>query len=52
MKSGADLLLAEPADHVSETEFTEQIKAAADNGLGVVGRPSIDRCVAALLRKS
>jgi SAM-dependent methyltransferase len=52
MKSGADLLLAEPAGHVSEAEFTEQIKAAADNGLTVFGRPSIDRCIAALLRKS
>jgi SAM-dependent methyltransferase len=52
MKSGADLLLAEPAGHVSEAEFAEQIKVAAHNGLGVFARPSIDRCVAALLRKS
>jgi len=52
MKSGADLLLAEPAGHVSEAEFAEQIKAAAHNDLGVFERPSIDRCVAALLRKS
>jgi hypothetical protein len=52
MKSGADLLLAEPTDHVSEVEFTEQMKAAADNGLRVFRRPSIDRCIAALLRKS
>ena len=52
MKSGADLLLAEPAGHVSEAEFTEQIKAATDNGLRVFGRPSIERSIAALLRKS
>ena len=52
MKSRADLLVAEPAGHVSQAEFAEQIKAAADNGLVVCGRPSIDRCAAALLRKS
>jgi SAM-dependent methyltransferase len=52
MKSGADLLLAEPAGHVSEAEFAEQIKAAADNGLRVVDQPLIHRCIAALLRKS
>lgn len=52
MKSGTDLLLAEPAGHVSEAEFAEQIKVAADNGLRVVGQPSIHRCTAALLRKS
>ena len=52
MKSGAHLLLAEPAGHVSETEFAGQIKAAADNGLRVFDQPSIHRCIAALLRKS
>jgi len=52
MRSGGDLLLAEPSGHVSEAEFGEQIKAAAHSGLGVFERPSIDRCVAALLRKS
>ena len=52
MKSGAHLLLAEPVGHVSEAEFAEQIKATADNGLRVFGRPSIERCIAALLRKS
>jgi SAM-dependent methyltransferase len=52
MRSGADLLLAEPAGHVREAEFAEQIKTAADEGLKVFNRPSINRCIAALLRKS
>lgn len=52
MKPGADLLLAEPAGHVSEVEFAEQIDAAADSGLKVLARPSIARCIAALLRKT
>ena len=52
MKSGAHLLLAEPVGHVSEAEFAEQIKAAADSGLRVFDRPSIGRCITALLRKS
>jgi ubiquinone/menaquinone biosynthesis C-methylase UbiE len=52
MKSGAHLLLAEPAGHVSEAEFAEQIKAAANSGLRVFDRPSIRRCIAAILRKS
>lgn len=52
MKSGADLLLAEPAGHVGEADFAAEIKAAADNGLGVIDRPPIGRCVTALLRKS
>ena len=52
MKSGAHLLLAEPVGHVSEAEFAEQIKAAADSGLRVFDRPSIGRWITALLRKS
>jgi len=52
MKPGATLLLAEPAGHVSEAEFAEQIKAAGDAGLGLIERPNIKRCTAALLRKS
>jgi len=52
MKSGADMLLAEPAGHVGEAEFAEQIEAAAHHGLSVLDRPPINRCVAALLRKS
>ena len=52
MKSGADLLLCEPAGHVGEAEFAEQIKAAAENGLRVLDQPVIDRCIAARLQKS
>ncbi|MCA6108959.1 class I SAM-dependent methyltransferase [Bradyrhizobium cenepequi] len=52
MKSGADLLLAEPVGHVSEAEFAEQIGAAADDGLKALSRPSINHCIAALLRKA
>lgn len=52
MKSGAFLLLAEPAGHVSEAEFTDELNAATSNGLSVAGRPSIKGFTAALLRKS
>jgi SAM-dependent methyltransferase len=51
MKRGATLLLAEPAGHVSEAEFTEQRAAAAANGLKLLSRPSLSRCIAALLQK-
>lgn len=51
MKPGATVLLAEPAGHVSETEFAEEIAAAAENGLKVIDRPSLNRCNAALLQK-
>lgn len=52
MKSGANLLLAEPAGHVNEAEFAKQLAAAAENGLRIFDRPSIGRCAAALLQKS
>jgi ubiquinone/menaquinone biosynthesis C-methylase UbiE len=52
MKPGAELLLAEPAGHVSEAEFADEIKAAADSGLKVIARPSIASSSAALLRKT
>lgn len=52
MKSGANLLLAEPAGHVNEAEFAKQLAAAAENGLRVIDRPSMGRCTAALLQKS
>ena len=51
MKPGAGLLLVEPAGHVSEAEFAEEIKAAADSGLSVSDQPSIRRSMTALLRK-
>lgn len=51
MKKGASLLLAEPDGHVGEAEFAGELSAAAASGLKVVDRPSIKRCVAALLEK-
>jgi tRNA A58 N-methylase Trm61 len=52
MKPGATLLLAEPAGHVDETEFAEELSAAAQVGLTLIRHPSIHRFRAALLRKS
>ncbi len=52
MKTGASLLLAEPAGHIGEAEFAEEIAAAAGAGLTVIDRPSVKGSVAALLRKS
>ena len=43
MKSGANLLLAEPAGHVREAEFAKQLAAAAENGMRVIDHPSIGR---------
>lgn len=51
MKSGAALLLAEPAGHVSEAEFNEQLAAATAHDLKVANRLSVKRCHSALLQK-
>ncbi len=51
MKPAARLLLMEPAGHVSEMEFAEQLKAAAANGLKITERLPMRRCQAALLQK-
>ncbi len=52
MKPGATLLLAEPAGHVKEDLFADELKAATDAGFTVIERPSIRRSLAAVLRKS
>jgi SAM-dependent methyltransferase len=52
MKPGATLLLAEPAGHVGEKEFADELAASADNGLKLIARPTFNRCMAALLEKS
>jgi ubiquinone/menaquinone biosynthesis C-methylase UbiE len=52
LKPGATLLLAEPAGHVDDAEFAEELAAAARAGLAVVSNPPIDKCRTALLRKS
>jgi SAM-dependent methyltransferase len=51
MKIGAALLLAEPAGHVSDEEFNEELAAAEAQGLKVKNRFSLSRCNAALLQK-
>jgi ubiquinone/menaquinone biosynthesis C-methylase UbiE len=52
MKPGASLLLAEPAGHVSEDDFANELALAAEAGLVTTGRPSISRSQAAVLKKS
>ncbi|PKR88959.1 methyltransferase type 11 [Pleomorphomonas diazotrophica] len=51
MKSGATLLLAEPAGHVSEALFAEECAAAKIAGLVAVDRPDIWRSHAAVFAK-
>jgi tRNA A58 N-methylase Trm61 len=51
MKPGATLLLMEPAGHVSDAEFEDELTAAAANGLHIAGRPFLRSCHAALLQK-
>ncbi len=52
MKPGASLLLAEPAGHVSDDEFGQELAFAAEAGLKAFGGPQIWRSRAAALRKS
>jgi ubiquinone/menaquinone biosynthesis C-methylase UbiE len=52
MKPGASVLLAEPAGHVSNEEFENELALAARAGLAMSDRPSISRCLAAVLKKS
>ena len=52
MKPGASLLLAEPAGHVSEDDFANELALAAETGLVTTGRPSISRSQAAVVKKS
>lgn len=52
MKSGANLLLAEPIGHVSEKQFEVELKLAAEAGFVVVDRPLIRRGHAALLKRA
>jgi hypothetical protein len=50
-KPGASLLLVEPAGHVKNAKFDEELQAARQAGFTLVGRPQIRRSHAALLRK-
>jgi ubiquinone/menaquinone biosynthesis C-methylase UbiE len=51
-KSGGQLLLAEPAGHVSTEKFEKELQEAAQAGFAVVERPQIRRSHAALLKKN
>lgn len=51
MKSGAALLVAEPAGHVSERAFDDELSAAAKHGLKIIDRLSLKRCHSALSQK-
>ena len=52
MKDDSRLLLAEPTGHVSEQEFAQQLTVAQATGLRVIDRPTMNRCMAALLLKT
>jgi ubiquinone/menaquinone biosynthesis C-methylase UbiE len=51
-KDGALLLLAEPAGHVTTETFAVELEAARQAGWDLVSRPTVRRCLAALLRKA
>lgn len=51
-KSGARLLLVEPAGHVKDEEFEVELRDAAQAGFRVLERPHIGHSQAALLQKS
>jgi ubiquinone/menaquinone biosynthesis C-methylase UbiE len=50
-KPGAGLLLVEPAGHVTDAAFKEELQLAARAGFTVTARPTIKRSHAALLQK-
>lgn len=52
MKTGAKLLLAEPAGHVQPERFGVELMAAHNAGLTVTARPAISRSLTALLSKA
>jgi 2-polyprenyl-3-methyl-5-hydroxy-6-metoxy-1,4-benzoquinol methylase len=52
LKPGAHLLLAEPAGHVTVTEFEQTVKLASEAGLAEMGRPEIRLSHAALFARS
>lgn len=50
-RPGAQVLLVEPAGHVSDPEFEEELRFAQQAGFTVMDRPSISRSLAAVLKK-
>jgi SAM-dependent methyltransferase len=51
LKPGGTFLLAEPAGHVDEAEFADELAAAAQAGLALLNQPSIRSFRTALFRK-
>ena len=51
LKSGSLLFFAEPAGHVTAKAFEGELTAAKAAGLAEIGRPSIRRTIAAVLKK-
>jgi ubiquinone/menaquinone biosynthesis C-methylase UbiE len=51
MKPGAKMLLAEPAGHVTEAEFANELENAAATGLRLTGSPEIRKSQTALFEK-
>jgi len=51
-KPGALVLLAEPAGHVSDSDFRTEVQFASQAGFEVVGRPKIRRSLTAVLKKA
>lgn len=51
MKSGASLLLVEPAGHVRSEKFAAELEFALSAGLAIAASPAIRRSHAALLKK-
>jgi ubiquinone/menaquinone biosynthesis C-methylase UbiE len=50
-RPGALLLLAEPSGHVTQSEFDDELWAAAVSGFVLLDRPGVRGSLAALLRK-
>ncbi len=50
-RSGSRLLLVEPAGHVSNADFDEELRIAQQTGFSVADRPPISRSHAAVLKK-
>lgn len=50
-RPGAQVLLVEPAGHVSDEDFDEELRFAKQAGFAITGRPPISRSHAALLKK-
>ncbi|HEU5401873.1 MAG TPA: methyltransferase domain-containing protein [Terriglobales bacterium] len=50
-RNGAQLLLVEPAGHVRDADFDEELRLAGQAGFAVMARPSIPRSHAAVLKK-